>query len=86
MGAGASNEASAHPPPSQAPDQDTQKATDSRLPYQQYRDLFTLRNYWKTVQRNQDQCASAMMFKYKSLSFFSCVSKILCEEHFPESL
>lgn len=37
---------------------------DSRLPFGHYRELFTLRNYWKTVQRNKDACAKALLLRY----------------------
>ncbi len=36
--------------------------TDSRLPYPNFRDLFTLKNYWKTIRRNDKQCAVILMF------------------------
>jgi hypothetical protein len=36
---------------------------DSRLPFNEFRELFTLKNYWKTVRRNDSICAKAMMYK-----------------------
>uniref|UniRef100_A0A1I8B2H1 GLOBIN domain-containing protein n=1 Tax=Meloidogyne hapla TaxID=6305 RepID=A0A1I8B2H1_MELHA len=37
---------------------------DSRLPFNEFRELFTLKNYWKTVRRNDSQCAKNMLHKY----------------------
>ncbi|GMS80103.1 hypothetical protein PENTCL1PPCAC_2278, partial [Pristionchus entomophagus] len=37
---------------------------DSRLPFSNFRELFTLKNYWKTVKRNDQQCGKTMMSKY----------------------
>lgn len=36
---------------------------DSRLPFTAYRDLFTLKNFWKTVQRNKETSSKEMLFK-----------------------
>ena len=37
---------------------------DGRLPWATYRELFTLRNYWKTVQRNKDHCAKLLLWRF----------------------
>uniref|UniRef100_A0A183CAL7 GLOBIN domain-containing protein n=1 Tax=Globodera pallida TaxID=36090 RepID=A0A183CAL7_GLOPA len=37
---------------------------DSRLPYTDFRELFTLKNYWKTVRRNDVACGKTMLHKY----------------------
>uniref|UniRef100_A0A914HD98 Globin family profile domain-containing protein n=1 Tax=Globodera rostochiensis TaxID=31243 RepID=A0A914HD98_GLORO len=37
---------------------------DSRLPYTDFRELFTLKNYWKTVRRNDVACGKTMLYKY----------------------
>ncbi|KAF8381935.1 glb-25, partial [Pristionchus pacificus] len=39
---------------------------DSRLPFSNFRELFTLKNYWKTVKRNDVQCGKTMLAKYLS--------------------
>lgn len=36
---------------------------DSRLPYTDFRELFTLKNYWKTVRRNDVICGKTMLHK-----------------------
>lgn len=35
---------------------------DSRLPYN-FRDLYTLKNYWKTIRRNEKDCAKVILAK-----------------------
>ncbi|KAI1722816.1 globin domain-containing protein [Ditylenchus destructor] len=37
---------------------------DRRLPYANFRELFNTKNYWKTVKRNEAQCAKMMFYKY----------------------
>jgi hypothetical protein len=37
---------------------------DSRLPYADFRELFTLKNYWKTVKRNDKSCGKCLLFKF----------------------
>ncbi|CAB3398910.1 unnamed protein product [Caenorhabditis bovis] len=37
---------------------------DARLPYPNFRELFTLKNYWKTVRRNEKECGKTMFAKY----------------------
>lgn len=36
---------------------------DSRLPFNEFRELFTLKNYWKTIRRNDSLCAKNMLYK-----------------------
>ncbi|VDM80294.1 unnamed protein product [Strongylus vulgaris] len=36
---------------------------DSRLPYPNFRELFTLKNYWKTIRRNDKDCGKMMLAK-----------------------
>jgi hypothetical protein len=36
---------------------------DSRLPFTNFKELFTLKNYWKTVRRNDQICAKTLMYK-----------------------
>lgn len=36
---------------------------DKRLPFVEFRDLYTLKNYWKTVQRNHKYCSNKLLFK-----------------------
>uniref|UniRef100_A0A915PMJ8 Globin family profile domain-containing protein n=1 Tax=Setaria digitata TaxID=48799 RepID=A0A915PMJ8_9BILA len=45
-------------------DNGEQQKVDSRLPYPNFRELFTLKNYWKTVRRNERDCAKIMLAKY----------------------
>ena len=39
-------------------------AVDSRLPCSNFRELFTLKNYWKTIRRNEKVCSKSMYFRY----------------------
>ena len=71
MGSGASKSGSAvtavHTPAAAAAAEEAGKEpvkVDSRLPFNEFRELFTLKNYWKTVRRNDSICAKAMMYKY----------------------
>ncbi|KAL3984596.1 Globin family protein [Acanthocheilonema viteae] len=41
-----------------------QQKVDPRLPYPNFRELFTLKNYWKTVRRNERDCAKMIFAKY----------------------
>lgn len=41
-----------------------QQKVDPRLPYANFRELFTLKNYWKTVRRNERDCAKMMFAKF----------------------
>ncbi|GMR59104.1 hypothetical protein PMAYCL1PPCAC_29299, partial [Pristionchus mayeri] len=65
MGSGSSS--SGRPSPSPAKGEQPEAATpecDLRLPFTNFRELFTLKNYWKTVKRNDQQCAKIMLSKY----------------------
>lgn len=46
-----------------AEENDSPPQVDTRLPYN-FRDLYTLKNYWKTVRRNEKDCAKVMLAKY----------------------
>ncbi|KRX58741.1 hypothetical protein T09_2169 [Trichinella sp. T9] len=48
--------------------QSTVPKLDSRLPFQQYRDFFQLKNYWKAVRRRED-ASKCLFFRltYKSI-------------------
>ncbi|VDD95711.1 unnamed protein product [Enterobius vermicularis] len=49
------------------PAEETKTAThefDSCLPYTNFRDLFTLKNYWKVVRRNERESGKALVSKY----------------------
>ncbi|MFH4974343.1 hypothetical protein AB6A40_001052 [Gnathostoma spinigerum] len=67
MGSGGSamtrkeSEAKRSPAPVETPE--AQKC-DPRLPFPNFRELFTLKNYWKTVRRNDKECGKVMMAKY----------------------
>jgi len=37
---------------------------DKRLPFDSFRELFTLKNYWKTIKRNQDSCSKTFFMKF----------------------
>ncbi|KJH43422.1 globin [Dictyocaulus viviparus] len=39
-------------------------SVDSRLPYPNFRELFTLKNYWKSVRRNDKECGKLLLSKY----------------------
>uniref|UniRef100_A8NIL8 Uncharacterized protein n=1 Tax=Brugia malayi TaxID=6279 RepID=A8NIL8_BRUMA len=41
-----------------------QQKVDPRLPYPNFRELFTLKNYWKTVRRNDRDCAKMIIAKF----------------------
>ncbi|KRY84427.1 hypothetical protein T4D_4478 [Trichinella pseudospiralis] len=44
--------------------QSTVPKLDSRLPFQQYRDFFQLKNYWKAVRRRED-ASKCLFFRSK---------------------
>lgn len=50
-----------HPNESSKDGAATKVTVDSRLPFVEFRELFTLKNYWKTIRRNDQQCAKIMM-------------------------
>ncbi|VDK55689.1 unnamed protein product [Anisakis simplex] len=67
MGSGSSAQAprkrqskSPAPPP---PEESSEPKCDPRLPYPNFRELFTLKNYWKTVRRNEKECGKMIMVK-----------------------
>lgn len=33
---------------------------DSRLPFSNYREAFTFKNYWKTIRRNEADCGKSL--------------------------
>lgn len=41
-------------------DETIETKCDPRLPYANFRELFTLKNYWKTIRRNDKDCAKTM--------------------------
>jgi hypothetical protein len=43
---------------------------DSRLPFSNFKELFTLKNYWKTVRRNDAMCSKTMMHKWEFFEEF----------------
>ncbi|CAD6186702.1 unnamed protein product [Caenorhabditis auriculariae] len=61
MGSGASKDVKKPPPP---PEEEAPPQLDARLPYPNFRELFTLKNYWKTVRRNDKDCGKFMLAKY----------------------
>jgi len=40
------------------------KQLDARVGMDCYRDFYTLKNYWKTVQRKQKESADVMMYRW----------------------
>ena len=55
------------------PAEETKTAThefDSCLPYTNFRDLFTLKNYWKVVRRNERESGKALVSKYEIFIIF----------------
>lgn len=45
------------------------KQLDSRVGMDCYRDFYTLKNYWKTVQRKQKESADVLMYRWVSLGW-----------------
>lgn len=76
MGSGQSNGSRAqieNVPPLPAKNIEQENAVpevDSRLPYN-FRDLYTLKNYWKTVRRNEKDCAKSIFAKYVFLQTYN---------------
>ncbi|VDM38824.1 unnamed protein product [Toxocara canis] len=64
MGSGSS--AAAPPKKVEKPpaEESNEQKCDPRLPYPNFRELFTLKNYWKTVRRNEKDCGKTMLAKY----------------------
>jgi len=46
------------------PDPDPPKALDARIPLDSYRDFFTLKNYWKTVDRKRAEAGNCLLHRY----------------------
>ena len=44
---------------------------DTRLPYSNFRDLFTLKNYWKVVRRNERGCGKSLLAKFDFFLLYS---------------
>ena len=67
MGSGASKAPVEKPKPPEPADQAQPAAEaptlDSRLPYPNFRELFTMKNYFKTVRRNEKECSKFMFAK-----------------------
>jgi hypothetical protein len=67
MGSGASKNGSpsvAIVPQSAAADEGAlAQKVDNRLPFTNFKELFTLKNYWKTVRRNDTNCSKTMLHK-----------------------
>ncbi|CAJ0960868.1 unnamed protein product, partial [Mesorhabditis belari] len=66
MGSGSSAPKAAPPPPAteeKSPEAE-QPQTDPRLPYSNFREVFTLKNFWKTIRRNEKDCGKAMFARY----------------------
>lgn len=61
MGSGASSAKAPKAPAGNEPPVAETPTVDSRLPYPNFRELYTLKNYWKTVKRNDSECAKQMV-------------------------
>lgn len=48
------------PPPLPEPDV---KTCDKRLPFENYREFFTLKNYWKSVDRKRTEASTQMLHR-----------------------
>jgi len=44
--------------------EDAPKQLDSKLPFANYREFYTLKNYWKAVGRKEKDCAKSMLYKF----------------------
>ncbi|ULT86865.1 hypothetical protein L3Y34_006530 [Caenorhabditis briggsae] len=65
MGSGASKAPAEKPkPPEPAQPAAETPQLDIRLPYPHFRELFTMKNFWKTVRRNEKDCGKVMLAKY----------------------
>uniref|UniRef100_A0AC35FQK5 Globin n=1 Tax=Panagrolaimus sp. PS1159 TaxID=55785 RepID=A0AC35FQK5_9BILA len=64
MGGGGSKSVATTPTPKPEPEEAKPPELDKRLPFQQFRDLYTLKNYWKTIQRNEKQSQKLIFSKY----------------------
>ena len=77
MGAGASNEGRPNTAggagAAGAEDPSAPPTPDSRLPFANYRELYTMKNFWKAVKRKEGPCSKQMFYKFvnvKKYSFF----------------
>ncbi|KRY35782.1 hypothetical protein T01_4066 [Trichinella spiralis] len=52
------------------------KELDKRLPFANYREWYSLKNFWKTIQRNKDQCAKILLLRSSSSSFRSSTTQM----------
>ncbi|KAL1236911.1 Neuroglobin [Trichinella spiralis] len=50
--------------PSTANTQQAIPQLDKRLPFANYREWYSLKNFWKTIQRNKDQCAKILLLRF----------------------
>ncbi|CAJ0581988.1 unnamed protein product, partial [Mesorhabditis spiculigera] len=46
------------------PEPEPVKQLDKRVGLETYRDFFTLKNYWKTVDRKRQDAGNAMLYRY----------------------
>ncbi|KRY99702.1 hypothetical protein T11_15963 [Trichinella zimbabwensis] len=49
--------------PSTANTQQAIPQLDKQLPFANYREWYSLKNFWKTIQRNKDQCAKILLLR-----------------------
>lgn len=70
MGGGNSKPAAAATPKPDPEDTPKPPDVDKRLPFQQFRDLYTLKNYWKTIQRNEKLCKKIIFSKFVFSFYF----------------
>ncbi|VDP07371.1 unnamed protein product [Soboliphyme baturini] len=49
-------------------------AIDKRLPFTNYREWYSLKNYWKTVQRNKEKCAKLLLYRYSETFSYEIIS------------
>ncbi|CAJ0582510.1 unnamed protein product, partial [Mesorhabditis spiculigera] len=64
MGSGSSSAKKAPPKEEKPPEAEQPPQTDPRLPYANFREVFTLKNFWKTIRRNDKECAKKMFAEY----------------------
>ncbi len=51
-------------PAAAIPDPDPPKSLDSRIPFESYRDFFTLKNYWKSVDRKRADAGNCLLHRF----------------------
>lgn len=44
--------------------QSARKVVDPRLPFSNYRQIFSIRNAWKAIQRSMEECAKESFIRY----------------------